>query len=144
MSSRTMSLACLSEARSTIRRASRNASALSGAWLDSPANREWLSMVATITPDAASLGVEFVNSSDGPRARLVQRQASGDRVQKRGANRLVDRDFPRVRPPGRFAQQHLAELAHHVERDAALLFGQPQVAGLGQRAGAGIHVHPGA
>src|SRR5947209_11266011 len=107
MSSRTMSLACLSEARSTIRRASRNASALSGAWLDSPANREWLSMVATITPDATSLGVEFVNSSDGPGARLVQCQTSGDRVQKRGADRLVDRDCPRIRPPGQIGRAHV-------------------------------------
>src|SRR5919199_3524922 len=128
MSSRTMSLACLSEARSTIRRASLNASALSDAWLGSPANGEWLSMSATITPDAGLLGVEFVNDSRGIDARLVQRQARGHRVQKRRADRLVDRDCPRVRPPGRCPQQDLAHLAHHVELEVAFVFGQPQIA----------------
>src|SRR5919204_5607341 len=114
MSSRTMSLACLSEARSTIRRASRNASALSAAWLASPANREWLSMSATITPDAPLLGLEFVNGSRRLDTRLVERQARSDRVQEGRPHGFVDRDRPRIGAARHLAQQDLTKLTHHV------------------------------
>src|SRR5919199_324416 len=127
MSSRTMSLACLSEARSTIRRARLKASALSGAWLGSPANREWLSMSATIALDVPSLGLEFVNGSGGPDAGLIQRQARGDRVQECRAD------------------QHLAELPpHRGQLEVAIRGGKAQIARLGERARPSIDKDPGA
>ncbi len=69
-----MSDACLSEARSTARRAKRSASALSGVEAESGASSDRLSMPATIALRGPSLRVEFVNSSDGLMAGLLEGQ----------------------------------------------------------------------
>src|SRR5207302_348099 len=112
MSSRTISLACLSEARSTMRRARLRASALSGAGLRSPASWvECLSMKATIAPAGRSLRVEFVNSSGGFLACLVEGQPRGDGIQKRCPNRLVDGHLVRIAAAGDLTEQHLADFA---------------------------------
>src|SRR5260370_18527314 len=111
MSSRTMSVACLSEARSTMRRARLNASALSSVGRGSPANGEWLSMTATIAPAVPLLGVKFVNSSEFQMARLLEGQARGGGVQKRGANRLVEGHRGGGCAARHRAQQHVAALA---------------------------------
>lgn len=81
-----MSLACLSAARSTIRRARPSASALSRAELDSRASSEWLRMTATIAPRLRSLFLKFVNSSDAALAGCLEPQPRRGRIQKRGAD----------------------------------------------------------
>src|SRR5713226_3206992 len=110
MSSRTTSLACLSEARSTMRRARLNASALSGSERCSSTNREWLSMSATIAPHVPSALREFVNSSDGLMACFVEGQARRGSIQKRGADRLVHRHFSRGGAAWRCSEQDLPKL----------------------------------
>src|SRR5579864_2864381 len=136
MSSRTMSLACLSEARSTIRRARRSASALSGAGLGSRTISEWLSMPATIAPSLFLDSVEFVKSSDSLLASSLECQSRGGRIQERRANRLVHGQFLLALPPCNGAKKNFANFATHVAHSR-----HEQVASLAERPRARVDVH---
>src|SRR5579859_5793771 len=137
MSSSTMSLACLSEARSTIRRARRRASALSDAGVNpgSGATSEWLSMPATIAPPASLDGIEFVKSSDSLLASGLERQSRCGRIQESGAHGFVDAHFVLVSSALDYAEKHFANFAAN-DVNAR----QEQIASLAECARTGIDV----
>src|SRR5215831_15722500 len=131
MSSSKMSLACLSEARSTIRRARLSASALSAVERGSSANGDWLSMPATITPRVPTALRKLVNGSHRLAARFIEGESRGGSIEKRGSDRFVDGHLVSRDTAADSSQQHLANLARHVlELEGAVAHREQQVARL--------------
>src|SRR2546422_7506347 len=101
-------------------------------------------MRPTIARAMSLLGVKLVNSPTALMADLVHREPGGGRIQEGRADGLVDGDLSRRSSSANGAQERLADLARHFrEQERALLSRQQQVASLGQRTGARVHVHAG-